>query len=267
MAAKYTRSSPKAPAGATGGLKQVKKQLETLVRGASFTPSARPPVVVAQPWNSLTAIDIGRFSQKTITVKDLSQTICDQVGIYYTQGGSDVRLAIEFRLIKVSIWSRDANISLYPLDFVTDKNIELSRIDGAPAKNQWARVGYSWPASLQAFTLASGVLSDMLDVKLFTFLVAKTSDCELHVKVLWRSSLSKAPSLRWIMLPIDKPKRKKKNFTARGESSEEEEDGEPRLCDRWPSTSQCSEIEDLKDEVKALREQLTHLQADTGQLP
>lgn len=264
MAAKYTRSSPKAPVGVTGGMKQVKKQLETLVRGASFTPAARPPVVVAQPWNPLIAIDIGRFSQKTITVKDLSQTICDQVGIYYTSGSTDVRLAIEFRLLKVSIWSRDANISLYPLDFVMDKNIELSRIDGAPAKNQWARVGYSWPASLQAFTLASGVLSDMQDVKLFTFLTAKTSDCELHVKVLWRSSLSKAPSLRWIMLPIEKPRRKKKE-TAGGESSEEDEGG-PHLSNRWPSTSQCSDIEDLKDEVKMLREQLSHLQSDTGQL-
>lgn len=266
MAAKYMRSSPKASAGVTGGLKQVKKQLETLVRGASFTPGARPPTVIAQPWNPLTAIDIGRFTQKTITVKDLSQTICDQVGIYYTSGSSDVRLAIEFRLLRVSIWSRDANISLYPLDFVTDKNIELSRIDGALAKNQWARVGYSWPASLQAFTLTSGVLGDMLEVKLFTFLAAKSSDCEMHVKVLWRSALSKAPSLRWIMLPIEKPKRKKKN-TARGESSEEEDEGEPRLCDRWPSTSLCSDIEDLKDEVKALRGQLSHLQADTGQLP
>lgn len=263
MAARYTRSSPKVPAGATGGLKQVKKQLEILVRGASFTPGARPPTVIAQPWNPLTAIDIGRYTQKTITVKDLSQTICDQVGIFYTSGSTDVRLDIEFRVIKVSIWSRDANISLYPLDFVTDKNIELSRVDGALAKNQWARVGYSWPASLQAYTLSSASLASMESVRIFTFVAARSSDCEMHIRVLWRSSLSKAPSLRWVMLPIEKPKKKKNKV--RDEFSEEE-DEEPHLNDRWPLTPQCSDFEDLKDEVKALREQLSHLQADTGQL-
>lgn len=259
MAAKYTRPSQKISATGTGGLKQVKKQLETLVRGASFTPGARPPTVIAQPWNPLVAIDVGTLLSKTISAKDLAQTICDQVGFFYSSGQTDVRLDIEFRVLRVSAWSRDENLSLYPLDFVNDKNIELSRIDGALAKNQWARVGYTYPASLQAYTLSSAFLSDLKKSRLYSIVTQKASHVEIHTKILWRSAISKAPSLRWIMFPVEKHRAKIK-----GEKDVRCEEDEPEsfIHGLSPPISSCSEIEDLRDEVKALSEKFSRLQAN-----
>lgn len=237
----------------------MKKQIDLLVRGYAFVPTPRPPNVVGQPWNNLTAIDIDSLSNKKYTVKDVGAVICSQTGLYRNTGSTRTFIDIEYRLLSISVWAEEAHITLFPLDYTRQSAVaELTRVDGSWAKNQWARAGYTYPVSVSNVVLSSSALAEL---SLFQIMTSKTSRVEIHLKILWRSAESQFPSLRWVRTPVVKPGMDEQEDSAlSGEKPDDIlEDRGMRAYDRCVSVSS---IEDLTNEVDRLKAIISNLQID-----
>lgn len=200
-----SRSSKTSKTNGTGGLtfRQSQKKIESLIRGNVFTPGFRPPNVVAQPWNNLTVIDVRNTKTKRLSVGDLGTLICNQSGLYTDDESKYID--VEFKIQSVSMWAEDAHLSLYPFDFWSGGLRELTRIDGTWAKNQWARVGFAWPANLQNAVLANAEADKMQKTPIYEYQASKATTIHTHIRVVWRSSHSKSPQLQWVQLPTPKP--------------------------------------------------------------
>lgn len=262
MASKSLKVSKTLGAGTSTGSRRVKKQIDLLVRGYAFVPAPRPPNVIGQPWNNLTAIDIDNISNKKYAVKDVGAVICSQTGLYREDGTTRTFINIEFRLLSISVWAEEAHVTLFPLDYTRHSAVaELSRVDGSWAKNQWARAGYTYPVSVSNVVLSSAVLPTLA---LFQIMTSATTRIEIHMKILWRSAESQFPSLRWVRTKVMKPGRDGRveedvpEDNAAGPDDDEEGRG-MRLHDRCVSVSSA---EDLTIEVDRLRAIVSRLQVD-----
>lgn len=238
----------------------MKKQIDLLVRGSAFVPSPRPPNIIGQPWNNLTAIDIDEINQKGYDVKDVAGVICSQAGLY-KEGVTKTFIDIEFKLLSLSVWAEEAHVSVYPIDYSTKgSRCELTRIDGSWAKNQWARAGYVYPASVQAHVLTS---MSNTDAQLYTITTSKKTRVEVHLKVLWRSAASSVPSLRWVWRSSSKvlPTQGESEQSASSEE-DQEVDIVMRSSRRKPkSRGSASSLEDLTLEVHRLKDVISRLAA------
>lgn len=247
MSAKSSRSSKPSGSRDTTELKRAKRQFEMLVRGTTFLPNMRPPNVTGQPWNSLVAIDVDVVKNKTYTVADVAGIICSQAGLYIPS--TTTFIDVEFKLQRVSAWCETAHISLYPQDFINQKGVEMTRADGSMAKNQFARVGYSYPASHQSYTLTSSTVSGMRTIPLYTIATSANARIEVHIKLVWRSANSKEPTLKWVPEEVRRPRR----------CSSLSGDEDLPEKDVISKNSREISIEDLMDEVIDLRNKIAGL--------
>lgn len=236
-------------------LAKVRRHVDTLVRGRVFTPSGLPPNVVGQPWTRMTAIDVDRVKDKTYTLKDLAGVICSQAGLFSRSGDTDTPIPVEFKIISIACWTGDTHISLYPQDFLSGDKVELQRIDGSSARNQWARAGYVYPATFQNLTLSSNNASQMAQ-HFYTVNCAAAARLETHVTVLWRSANTKVVSLGYSYRDALHCLQRRQGDTG---AAIEIDIHQRDRADREDPGSDAPSIEDVYSEVRALREQLRNL--------
>lgn len=155
--------------------------LRTELHGRTYKPPPCPPVVQVGHWNHGTAVQRST-GDWTPNINDIANILRDQNGLF-TKDTTD-RIPISIRLLSVQFWYFD---SLLPQPFqVLIRNLvnfgELARLQDFPARNQWGRVGYEWPASQQF------VQHDHSDTTSSPLKIDVTSSAAwlLHVKVLWR---------------------------------------------------------------------------------
>lgn len=236
-------------------LTKVRRHVDTLVRGRVFTPSGLPPNVVGQPWTRMTAIDVDQVKDKTYTLKDIAEVICSQAGLFSRSGQTDTFIPVEFKIFSISCWTEATHISLYPQDFITGDKVELTRIDGSAAKNQWARAGYIYPATFSNITLASSNTT-MMAKHFYTVNCADAARLETHVSVLWRSANTKVVSLGYCYKDALHCLKK---LREPADVAIEIDVHQRNRTDAEDQESDAPSIEDVFSEVRALREELRTL--------
>lgn len=169
--------------------------------GLKTLPSEMPPVVNTVPWNQATLI-LKKTASSThfqCKISDLTTTAKSQLGFSNVEPVADTpkNIAFEFRLQSFSVWS-EASISAYPIDLVrgtsdSKAQVELMRLDSFPMKNMFARVGFNFPAQVQALPLASIRDADQV-ITVFNIL---NKDFEIHYHVLWRGAYSAELKLKF----------------------------------------------------------------------
>lgn len=240
----------------TRDLAQVRRHVDTLIRGRVFTPNSSPPNVVGQPWTRMVAIDVDVVKVKTYQLRDLAGVICSQAGLFVRNDNAETVLPVEFKIFSISCWSEATHMSLYPQDFVSGNRVELTRADGSSAKNQWARAGYKYPANFSNVTFSS-LDSGQMAQHFFSVECSQASRLESHIGVMWRSGNTKNVSFGYFLTDNTHcPKRP----VSSGETGAIEIDVHQRHQEEECPESDTPSIEDVYSEVRALREQLRNLQ-------
>lgn len=156
-----------------------------MISGATFTPSEMPPIINAQPWNNvrlLFKISVSSNNDKAVTLADIREHCHNQLGF----SKSTTSAHYDLRIKSIAAWMEEVgHISMYPLDFVNGSAAEFARVDSYSMKNMYARVGYHYPAHVQASTLSTKK-TQTCNLVMFSTTVGATVNIALDV--LWKGA-------------------------------------------------------------------------------
>lgn len=159
--------------------------IRRMISGTTFIPSEMPPVVNAQPWNNvrlLFKVTTTSSSDKSVTLSDLREHCHNQLGFSKSTSSAHYDLRIK----SVLAWMEEVgHLSMYPLDFVNGSSAEFARVDSYAMKNMYARVGYHYPAHVQASTLSTKKTGT---VNIVTFSTTVAATLNVAIEILWKGA-------------------------------------------------------------------------------
>jgi len=190
-----------------GAKKATKSQVKIGFNGTRFTPAADPTAIVGIPWWQLvikTTVKVGG----SVVVYDNEALVSD----FQKQTGMDISIATNevcFRITSVSIWETTGkSVGLYPYDWnaTGGKTDVLANLVDTPGRNQWARIGYKWPASFQTQVLDTS--GGEHPTNLFAFdardpLVSNATapgNVVIHIHVLFKRRVLSRPTVLYTTL-------------------------------------------------------------------
>lgn len=151
------------------------------LRGRTFSPPNKPPIVQVGHWNNAVIV-LRNSGDLEPTINTWANTLRDSWGLYASDASNRVPIALRF--VSFSFWLFD---SVLPQPFqVKVRDLEnfgeMIRLQDFPGRNSWARVGYEWPAH-QAF-----IQHDHDDSTNHPIAIDVTSSAVwlCHMTVLWR---------------------------------------------------------------------------------
>lgn len=201
--------------------KIVNSRIRSATRGEAFAPPSYPMTLCLQPWNMVTVRLLKTLPATGvyITVNDLYEAAAKQVGAYISST-PDTMCPLEFKVIKIMAWNlkTDGFIRMLPLDFTTTTRYdpkassewksELANVDGRPAKNAYAGVGYTWPNSFQNLVLFQNSSDKVKDERSLVYIDGTTSsDIEVHFHIHWRGMGSVDIQKVFVSVPTGSSKR------------------------------------------------------------
>jgi len=157
----------------------------SIVKGKRINVPADPPQYHAIPWNSLVVnVEITRSFDSTFTFSP-----SDIYGLMKAQTGmTDGDAFVSLRLMEIRAWDVAGNgIGLEPSDLTfTNVNDFTTHLVDYPGRNQWARVGYRWPASQQQIIFSGNDTSKVARVS-FKKILYNVADTRTVVRfhILW----------------------------------------------------------------------------------
>lgn len=165
------------------------RSVRRLLSGGSYTPSEMPPVITAQPWNTmhlLVKISVESGDVKNFTFDDIKTHIINQAGF---SGVNTASINFDIRVQSVAGWMQEVgHISLYPFDFITGSAAEFSRIDSYAMKNMFARVGFVYPAHIQSSTFTTAKTGR---TNIFGLAVTVAASVDICLHILWKGANTK----------------------------------------------------------------------------
>lgn len=200
-------------------LRQLRVHVHAESSGRRYTPSRTPRVVSDNPWNRLVVTEESTSTANTATV-----TSFNSYAVYLLLTGQlglqSFAPSIEMRFERVEMWNMGPVavaaapspapaaiiMDVFPLQTQTVLTQCIARLEDQPGKNQWACVGFEWPASHKNFVLAvagSAPSSDPVIVRYYSSVGSSIVWVRFHV--LWRPIVALPPMLskRLQLLDID----------------------------------------------------------------
>lgn len=171
-------------------------QVRNDLKGQRLRLSPDPPSFTQIPWHPIVLSDNITF---IVTANTKNYTASSISNIFKAQTGcKQPNDELSFRLLRVSVWELSGKkVTLEVLDLTVGlgANDFLAQLEDIPGRNQWARVGYSYPAS-QNLVIFSGNDTETL----VTVTADNGSTICVRFHVLWRFRFGTLPN-RTISLP------------------------------------------------------------------
>lgn len=179
--------------GKRAGRQVIQRALRTAIRGKAFTPTPDVPAFTQLPWWRLILSDepmtvsSEKLFIKNYTPKDLHAIFQAQTGITIPPE------SISFRVQSVRAWCRSTSVLLtlqcYDLSVGFGAYDTLSQTEDAPGAMQFARLGYTWPASQQLIAV-----SGHDDEKIVSISTSSANKCIVRFELLWKPRFLEGPN-------------------------------------------------------------------------
>lgn len=165
------------------------RRLERLMMGHALrNMSPIPPMIAISPWINL--IVPYRFATATtgtsFSCNTIANSLRDTHGFRKSAADAD-RIPGFLRLYSIKIWATStvstASIAIECFDYLSPDNEVLYRESRSAGKNQWARLGYHYPAHITSSSFDDSVKN--LAVRIIT-----SSTATVHFSCAFRPSLS-----------------------------------------------------------------------------
>lgn len=173
--------------------------LSNSTKGFEMVLPNHPPPITQVPWNNVVlSISLATDTTETVVhVSDLITQITDQLGVQ-----PDSKNGFLIRVHWVKMWAL-GNYSISADFFDLNKDTDqyyIKTIENWPARNQYARVGYSWPISMTERVL------HIKETEVCSVFSSADGKVLLHIYVSWRMPYSNVPRFRnsFTMLELNK---------------------------------------------------------------
>lgn len=169
-----------------------------LLRGERQLSISRPLEFIPQPWNSAVVRIVETV--KTSVTYDAGKILyaaLNQLGLMYSDGTHSAFMPTEFKIISFMCWNisdkttHASMLSLFPIDFMTENNCDLTQITVTAAKNAYASCGYVFPSTHQNVVFKGDLNAGATPARsIVTIDPTDKSIIESRVHIQWRSSTS-----------------------------------------------------------------------------
>lgn len=178
-----------------GGLTRLGARVTSLknaIRGVRVRPPGLPPAISPQPWNSC-VISMGLTGKTSETVITLDNVIVALKGQLALPGTASTEPTLLVRVQSLRMWGLGGSalqVALFDVNRDTDQWY-IETLEDWPAENQYARIGYHWPAAMQERVLHA------VATEIFAFNTSTDNRAILaYLHVLWKVGTIEKPTLR-----------------------------------------------------------------------